>query len=152
MYDRRAHYHQDPEERERHETARALLTVLRHKAILDAVDLERLADLAENAKSERLRLRAAQALQKARQDATRTLADLEGVREETLRDKGLAKSTTHHVHSLDVTGLPMEKLRQLASGTEHQEDERTLTAEIEEVRPQSTDEDTERPSGAADPA
>lgn len=104
------------EEREHFQACQAWLQVLQHKAIKDATDLKVLQDMAENALSERHRIRASEALLKARQQAAEKLAYTEAHREEIMKEKGLNKSTHEHVHKLDMGSLPLDKLRELAAG------------------------------------
>lgn len=93
----------------------AFVTVLKHKAILDGADLDRLAQIAETGKSERHRLRAAQLLGGWRQRAADALANATAIKEQVMDAKGLSKAGTQ-VAVFDFTGMSMEKLRALAEG------------------------------------
>lgn len=79
-----------PEEQAEATALAAYLQVLKHKKILEGVDLDRLAYIAENGKSETHRHRASQLLSGARQRAAEALAHATGVREEILDEKGLS--------------------------------------------------------------
>jgi hypothetical protein len=93
----------------------AFLTVLKHKAVLEGADLDRLDQIAESGKSERHRLRAAQLLGGWRQRAADALANATAIKEQVMDAKGLSKAGTQ-VGVFDFTGMSLEKLKALAEG------------------------------------
>jgi len=104
-----------PEEGAEAQAVGALLTVLKHKSILEGADLDRLAQIAETGKSERHRLRAAQLLGGWRQRAADALAAAMAVKEQVMDAKGLTKAGTQ-VNVLSFAGMDLEKLKALAEG------------------------------------
>lgn len=93
----------------------AFLTVLRHKAILDGVDLDGLAHIAQHGKSERHRLRALQLLNGSRQRAGDSAAHHLAVKEQVLDAKGLRQDGPR-VQVLSFEGMDLERLKALAAG------------------------------------
>lgn len=105
-----------PEEGAEAQAIGAFLTVLRHKAILvEGADLDRLAYLADNAKSERHRLRASQLLGGWRQRAAEAVAQATAIKEQVMDAKGLSQARTQ-VNVLSFQGFDLERLKRLAAG------------------------------------
>lgn len=104
-----------PEEGAERQALTAYLCVLKHKAILAAVDIDSLAEIAQNGKSERDRVRAAEMLNVARQKAADAVAHATGIREESLDAKGLRQEGPK-VQVFDFRGMDADKLKALAEG------------------------------------
>ena len=104
-----------PEEGAERQAITAFLSVLKHKAILEAKDIDALADIAENGKSERDRVRAAEMLATVRQRAAEAVAHATGIREEVLDAKGLRQEGPK-VQVFSFEGMDLDKLKALAEG------------------------------------
>ena len=104
-----------PEEGAEAQAIAAFLTVLTHKAILEGVDLDQLAHIAKNGKSERHRLRASQLLSGARQRAGDSAAHHLAVKEQVMDAKGLRKDAPQ-VQVFNFRDADLARLQALAQG------------------------------------
>lgn len=122
-----------PEEGAERQALKAYLTVLKHKALLDAKDIDALAEIAEHGKSERDRVRAGEMLNVARQKAADALAHATGVREEVLDAKGLRQEGPR-LQVFNFQGMDLERLKALAAGKPMLPGEKVVDVETEPGR------------------
>ena len=105
------------EEKDARASEKALLQIINHAGIRDGADLTALVEMMTKGKTERTRLRAAQALLRARLKASDDLSDLRGDREANLAARGLSKNSTTLEVTHKLQDIPLDALKRLAGSS-----------------------------------